>query len=98
MNTTLVLTIINGVLAVVGTKLNVQGIQAIINMLVEAIPLIIKEYKEVLPIVKNIISVLSSSDDITPEQLDQLDVMEAEIDANWNDAVDQYLQQHNEGG
>lgn len=98
MNSAIVLSIINGVLAIVGTKISNQTVQAVINLLMEAVPLIIKEYKEVLPIVKNIISVLSSSDDITTEQLDQLDVLEAEIDANWNSAVDDYLKQHQEGG
>lgn len=98
MNASLVLTIINGVLSIVGTQISNQTIQAVINLLMEAVPLIIKEYKEVLPIVKNIISVLSSSDDITTEQLDQLDVLEAEIDANWNSSVDDYLKQHPEGG
>lgn len=94
MSSALVISIINGILAIVGSKLNSQGVQAVINLLSEAIPIIVKEYKEVLPIVKNIISVLSSSDDITPEQLDELDIIEAEVDANWNEAIDAYMKNH----
>lgn len=63
-------------------------IAQIIEALVTIIPVIVKEAKDLAPPVKNIIAALRGSEQITPEQLDQLDALELELDADFDDAAD----------
>jgi phage-related protein len=58
----------------------------IIAALVNLLPLIIKEIQALVPIVQNIITALRGNGQITPEQLDALDAMEAQIDADYDAA------------
>lgn len=59
----------------------------VINLLTALIPIVVQEYQALLPIVQNIIAVLKSSDDITPDQWNQLDAMSAQYDADFAAAL-----------
>lgn len=61
-------------------------ISQIISALETWVPIIVSEYKALAPIVTNIITALRSNGTITTDQLDQLDVMEAAIDAAFDAA------------
>ena len=62
-------------------------IAQVINILVALTPVLIQEYKDLLPIVQNIITVLQQSDDITDDQWDSLDAMSAQYDAEFKAAL-----------
>lgn len=59
----------------------------IISALATLAPIAMQEAKDVLPSIKNIITGLRSNGEVTKEQLDQLDSIEAVIDANFDDAA-----------
>jgi hypothetical protein len=65
-----------------------QVISQVINILVALIPIVIQEYKEMLPIVQNVITVLQQSGEVTDEQWNQLDAMSAQYDADFRAAID----------
>ncbi len=52
----------------------------IVNTLVEVVPILVKEYQDVLPIVKNIIATLKGDGTITPEQWQALDTLDKQVD------------------
>lgn len=56
----------------------------IIGALEVWIPIIVQEYQALKQPVMNIIAALRGNGAITPEQLDQLDVMEAQLDADFD--------------
>jgi hypothetical protein len=62
-------------------------ITEVIEVLTALIPILITEYKEVLPSVQNIIAALQSNDDITDAQWDALDAMSAQYDAEFTAAL-----------
>jgi hypothetical protein len=59
----------------------------IVTVLEAWIPIIIKEATDLTPIVKNVIAALRGNGTITTEQLDQLDTMEATLDAAFDKAI-----------
>lgn len=62
-------------------------ITKIIAILEQAIPLAIQVGEDLVNPIKNIIAGLKGSGAITPDQLDQLDVMEAKLDADFDAAA-----------
>lgn len=62
-------------------------IEKIVNLLVALIPIVIKEYQALLPIVQNIIAALQQNGDITPDQWTALDAMSAQYDADFATAL-----------
>lgn len=66
---------------------NAVLITQIVNGLIALVPLLIKEYKDAIPFVQNVITLLKSSNQITPEQLIALDVLETQIDAAFEAAA-----------
>lgn len=68
-------------------------IEKVINVLVLLVPIIIDEYKALVPIVQNIIAALQQSGDITPAQWDMLDAMSAQYDADFKTALDAAMAQ-----
>jgi hypothetical protein len=64
-----------------------QIIAQVISILTALIPILIKEYQDLLPIVQNVITVLQQSDDITDAQWDALDAMSAQYDAEFTSAL-----------
>lgn len=79
-----VLTLILGLLPVGG---NSALIEKIIDALVAVYPLVVQEYKDLTPIVKNIITALRSDPSTTAAQLDALDKLEAQLDADYEMAA-----------
>lgn len=78
------------VLAQIAPSLGVPAsITAIITALEAMLPTIIKEIQDVVPLVKNIIGALKDNNEITQEQLDALDALEAKLDAEFEAAVAQ---------
>lgn len=66
---------------------NGQLIAKIIAGLAVLIPVLIKEYKDLVPIVKNIIKVLKDSGKLTEDQWNTLIEMETKIDADFDQAA-----------
>lgn len=58
----------------------------IIQTLVDITPVVIKEAKDLAPLIKQAVSVLKGNT-VTDEQLAQLDALEAQIDAEFDSAV-----------
>jgi hypothetical protein len=62
-------------------------IEKVVNLLVVLVPIIIQEYKDLVPIVTNIIAALQQSGDITPDQWAALDAMSKQYDADFHTAL-----------
>lgn len=76
------------VIAQIAPSIGVPSIvTTIINTLVQLLPTIIKEVKDVAPLVQNIIDALRANSVILPEQLKALDDLEARYDAEFEAAV-----------
>lgn len=59
----------------------------IVTTLTQLVPVLVDQYKDVLPSVKNIIEALKANGDITDQQWDELDAVEAVIDAAFDKAA-----------
>jgi hypothetical protein len=83
--------VINALLAVItqiAPNIGVsKTIQAIIDALIALIPILIKEYQDIVPIVQSIIADLKSNAAVTPEQMQSLEDLEAKYDADFEAAV-----------
>jgi hypothetical protein len=66
---------------------NSKTIQTIVSTLIALVPVIIQEYKDLLPIVKNIISALQGKDEITPEQMIELKALNKLVDDEFEAAL-----------
>jgi hypothetical protein len=98
MNAELVVSIINIIVNDLLPNLSTSGtIQRILAVLVQAVPIIVQEVKDMVGPVQNIIAALRSNGAITPEQLDQLDSIEAQLDVNL-DAAAQAAQTQDSAG
>lgn len=80
-----VLTLISALLPALGA--NAGLIEKIIAALVALYPIIAQEYADLLPIVKNIVLALKADPSTTAAQLDELDKMETQIDADYETAA-----------
>lgn len=65
----------------------VSLIAKVIGLLEAIAPTVIQEAKDLYPTIKNMIATLRGSSNITKEQLDQLDTIEATIDADFDTAL-----------
>jgi hypothetical protein len=81
----------NAVLSLIAALLpagaNGALIEKIIEALVALIPIIVQEYKDLVPIVKNIIVAAKGDPATTIEQLNSLDAMETQLDADYEAAA-----------
>ncbi len=66
---------------------NATLVTRIIEGLVALIPLLLKEYQSVIPFIQNVIALLRNNNQVTPDQLAQLDVLELQIDAAFDAAA-----------
>lgn len=64
-----------------------SAIGSIITTLTQIIPVVVKEVQDVVPMIKNIIAALKTNDAVTPEQLDQLAILDAKCDADFEAAA-----------
>lgn len=81
---TLVLTALQQLIPALGAA---SQLSPILDLLAKILPIVIKESMDLAPMVKNIIEALRSHDAVTPEQLDQLDVLDAQVDAAFEAAA-----------
>ena len=72
---------------IAGALGNTSQIVSIITLLEQIIPVVIKEYQDVAPFVKNIIDALKGNSTITPDQLAQLDILDAQVDQEFEAAA-----------
>ena len=81
----------NAVLSLIAMLLPAGGNAALVEKIIEALtalyPIVVREYQDLLPIVKNIITALKSDPSTTAAQLDALDKMEAQLDADFEAAA-----------
>lgn len=66
-------------------------INEIIAQLINIIPVALQEAQDVVPLIRNIISALSNSGAVTPDQVAALKALDAEIDASYAAALTAYL-------
>lgn len=82
---TVVITLLAKLVPAIGA--NSQLIDDIITALEQIIPVLVKEYQDLVPIVKNIISALQGTDGITADQWTALNALEQQIDAEFDQAA-----------
>lgn len=82
-----ILTTLLSLLQIVAPGATTATIAKVIELLTALIPVLVQEYKDLLPIVQNIIAVLQSSDDITDAQWDALDAMSTQYDSEFQAAL-----------
>lgn len=58
-------------------------IAQIVPILVQLVPILVQEYKDLLPVVQNIIAALKDNSEITQEQWDALDALNQQYDAEF---------------
>lgn len=68
----------------------------VINTLTEVVPLVVKEYQDVAPFVKNIITALKDDPAATQVQLDQLDELDKQVDIAFDTAAQAALAEDKE--
>lgn len=72
---------------VTGASAAVGTVGKVIALMESIVPPLIQEGRDLIPTVKNIISTLRGASTATKEQLDQLDAIEAKIDAGFDAAA-----------
>ena len=63
------------------------AIGSVIATLIQIVPVLIKEFKDLVPMVQNIITVLKGNDNITPDQIVQLQALDAQCDTAFEAAA-----------
>jgi uncharacterized protein YjgD (DUF1641 family) len=94
MNVTLLSTILQTILNIIPQFTNNKEINAVISMLTQIVPVIIKEAQDLLPMVQNVIAALSSKDEITPAQMDVLKALDAQTDQGYDAIWAAYAANH----
>lgn len=79
-----ILSLLQTILPSIGSS---ATIAKIIETLIQIVPIIVKEVQDLVPEVKNIIAALKSTDGITPEQMTQLETLDAQCDADFETAA-----------
>jgi hypothetical protein len=94
MNLTIISTVLQTILSIIPQITDSKGINKIVTMLLQIVPIIVKEAQDLLPMVQNIIAALSSKDGVTADQVAALKVLDAQVDAAFEQAVAAYLANH----
>lgn len=81
---TALLTVLQAIAPALGTS---SSVTSVINALIQIIPLVAKEFTDVLPMIKNIISALQANAATNAEQLTQLAALDAQVDAAFEAAA-----------
>ncbi len=82
---TLIVNLLGQIAPALGASEGVIG--GIIAALDQIIPVAVKEVGDIVPMIKNIIEALRNQDEVTEEQMKQLDALEAKIDAEFDQAA-----------
>lgn len=80
-------TILTILVQIAGVTGEASTITSIINALVSLIPVLVKEYNDLVPIVKNIIAALSANPATTADQLTTLQALDAKVDSDFESAA-----------
>lgn len=72
------LTLVGNLVPIAGGSTSTVGM--IIDTLTEVVPLIVKEYQDVAPFVKNVIAAVKNDPAANQEQLNQLDALDKQVD------------------
>jgi hypothetical protein len=94
MNSSVIIAVLQTILNLIPTLTDNKTINSIINMLIQIVPIVIKEAQEVMGPIKNIIEALSEKDAITDEQMAVLKALNEQVDQAYADAWDAYLASH----
>ena len=81
-----VVTVIDSVLPVVST-IAPAGVGSIINLVSEILPIAVQEATNLVTPIKNIITALQGNASTTPEQMTQLAILDAQVDAAFEAAA-----------
>lgn len=80
-------TILTILVQIAGVTSEASTITSIINALIALVPTLVQEYKDLVPIVKNIIAALSGNSTTTADQLTTLAALDAQVDADFEAAA-----------
>lgn len=94
MNLTIIATVLQTILSIIPQITDSKGINKVVTMLLQIVPIIVKEAQDLLPMVQNIIAALSSKDGVTADQIAALKALDAQVDAAFEAAVSAYLANH----
>jgi hypothetical protein len=82
---TILITLLGKIVPAIGA--NADLINTIITALEQIVPVLIQEYKDLVPEVQNIVAALKGTDGITTDQWNALDALEGQIDAEFGQAA-----------
>lgn len=82
-----IIPVLLSILGQIAPGANTVLIADIIQALVQIVPVLVQEYKDLAPIVAGIIDTLRGNTAITPEQLAALDVLDTQTDAAFDAAA-----------
>ncbi|WP_459632326.1 hypothetical protein, partial [Bradyrhizobium diazoefficiens] len=85
--TAMLTTILSLISALVPAGTNAALIEKIVAALIQIVPVVVKEYRDLVPIVRNIIGALKADPSTTAAQLEQLQQLEVEWDADFEAAA-----------
>lgn len=85
--TAMLTTILSLISALVPAGTNAALIEKIVAALIQIVPVVVKEYQDLVPIVRNIIAALKADPSTTAAQLEQLQQLEVEWDADFEAAA-----------
>lgn len=80
-------TILSLISALVPAGTNAALIEKIVAALIQIVPVVVKEYQDLVPIVRNIIAALKADPSTTAAQLEQLQALEVQWDAEFEAAA-----------
>ncbi|MCK1536899.1 MULTISPECIES: hypothetical protein [unclassified Bradyrhizobium] len=85
--TAMLTTILGLISALVPAGTNAALIEKIVEALIAIVPVVVKEYQDLVPIVRNIIGALKADPSTTAAQLAQLQQLEVQWDADFEAAA-----------
>ena len=80
----IILSLLETILPSIGTS---SVIAKVIETLIQIVPIIVQEVRDLLPMVKNIIAALKDNSAITADQMTQLETLDAQCDADFEAAA-----------
>lgn len=94
MNIQLIASLLSMLLSVIPQMTSSKAVASVVNWLEQIIPLLVQEYQDILPTVKNVIALLKQSSAVTPDQVTTLQAQEVVIDKAFDDALAAYFANH----
>lgn len=85
--TAMLTTILSLISTLVPAGTNAALIEKIVAALIQIVPVVVKEYQDLVPIVRNIVAALKADPSTTAAQLEQLQRLEVEWDADFEAAA-----------